>query len=148
MPNFSQLSLDAEAGLASVSNAMRPVALAVDDDKDNLQLLQHVLAGLDCTILLARTGRAALELARRHRPHLLVLDLRLPDLDGCDVLAELQQDPATRHIPAIAVTARVESEASATAAGARKFVAKPYRLEELEVAICALLGRGRATDAG
>ena len=78
----------------------------------------------------AATGKEGLELARRERPALILLDLRLPDLQGDQVLAELKGDPATRSIPVVIVTAEahVELHRPLIDAGALDCLVKPINL--------------------
>lgn len=83
----------------------RPRILIVDDVHENLHALMNVLRD-DYAILAATSGEKALELARRSpQPDLILLDIRMPGMDGYSVLAELKIDPATAEIPVIFVTA-------------------------------------------
>lgn len=100
--------------------------LIVDDDPMNLDLLDGIL-GEEHSLVAARTGAEALAAAAKHRPSLILLDVRLPDLDGFEVCCRLKADPATRGIPVIFVTAmdEVSDEAAGFAVGGVDYLVKP-----------------------
>jgi CheY-like chemotaxis protein len=77
-------------------------------------------------------GKVGLEFARQHSPDLILLDLHLPDLPGWEVLAELQKDEATRHIPTIVISADATARQikRLLAAGARSYLTKPVNVAE------------------
>src|SRR5690242_12521897 len=84
---------------------MKTILLA--DDESNLRMLVHTtLEDPQYQILEAADGLAALELARREHPDLLVLDWMMPGMTGVEVARELRQDTATAHIPVIMLTAK------------------------------------------
>lgn len=103
--------------------------LYVEDNPSNLRLVERILARRPhVSLLSALEGSLALELAAQHRPHLILLDLHLPDLSGEEVLARLTGDPATRSIPVVVVTAdalprQIERLLDA---GASDYVTKPF----------------------
>lgn len=82
----------------------KPVVLVVEDNPDNLQTVQALL-GDRYQIVEAMDGRTGIELARKHRPDLVLTDIALPGLDGILALRELRDDEALRHMPVIALTA-------------------------------------------
>ncbi|MEP0769222.1 response regulator [Trichocoleus sp. ST-U1] len=114
-----------------------PVVLAVDDDEDNLLLLAYVLEPLNCSIITAIDGHSAFEKARTEQPNLILLDIMLPDLDGLQIVRQLREDPETRTIPVIAVTAlaRAEDRDRILTAGCNDYISKPYLLEDLEAVV-------------
>ena len=80
--------------------------LHVEDNLANLALVEQILARHQEVELIAATlGGLALELARRHRPDVILLDLHLPDMSGIDVLGRLRADPVTTEIPVVVVSA-------------------------------------------
>jgi CheY-like chemotaxis protein len=79
--------------------------LIVDDDPAAVALMAMHVEGLASTILRADGGRAAIEMARRDHPDLILLDLMMPEVSGFDVVAALHRDPATASIPIVVVTA-------------------------------------------
>jgi CheY-like chemotaxis protein len=86
-------------------------------------------------------GKLGLELARQHRPDLILLDAHLPDLEGDEVLKRLRGDDATRDIPVIAVSADASGEQRArmTALGAARYLTKPLTLNVVLTAVWEVL---------
>lgn len=104
----------------------RQCLLLVDDEPTNLQVLRHILQD-DYRLLFAKDGPKALELAGRERPALVLLDVMMPGMTGHDVCQQLKNDPATREIPVIFVTALAdtEDEAKGFEVGAVDYITKP-----------------------
>lgn len=100
--------------------------LAVDDEPVNLALLKHVL-GDHYRMVFARSGREALQSAKRHRPALILLDIQMPDLDGYSVCRTLKADPELAEIPVIFTTTMSESvdEEAGFDAGGVDYLIKP-----------------------
>lgn len=84
---------------------MAALILIVEDHPASLEMMDYLLKAMGYQTVLARDGRAAIELAERTRPDLVVCDLQLPHMSGYEVAEHLKQDPALRGIPLIAVTA-------------------------------------------
>ena len=80
--------------------------LVVEDNDRNMKLLRDVLTANGFTTLEATTGARAVELAREHAPELVLLDIRLPDIDGLEVLRRLRADGRTASITILALTAQ------------------------------------------
>lgn len=102
--------------------------LIVDDDQDQVDVLAHRLKKQGFSTVLAHQGRVGLTKARQHRPDVVLLDLRLPDLDGFAVCEELVDSPETCHIPIIIVSGLDQDNIvrSSRTAGCEFFVRKPY----------------------
>jgi CheY-like chemotaxis protein len=115
-----------------------PTILVCDDEASLRELVRAVL-GPGYRFAEAADGHAALALAREQPPDLVVLDLMLPGLSGIAVLEELRNDPALASIPVVVITAWSHAEASAVAAGADRFVPKPFDPDDLETAVTELL---------
>src|SRR5205823_11353620 len=79
--------------------------LIVEDNELNLKLLNDILDYHGYAVFTTRLGEPALELARQHRPDLILLDIQLPDISGMEAARRLKGDEQTRRIPIIAVTA-------------------------------------------
>lgn len=103
-----------------------PTVLVVDDAPANLSLLAGLLNKAH-RVKLAPTGAKALDLARRSLPDLILLDVMMPEMDGYEVCRQLKQDPLTRHIPVLFLTAmsQPEDEARGFEVGAADFIQKP-----------------------
>jgi DNA-binding response OmpR family regulator len=101
----------------------------VADDESSIRLLCRVnlrLAGME--VLEAPNGAVAIEIARRERPDIILLDVMMPEVDGWEVVAELARDDATRDIPIVFLTARSErvDQRRGLEAGAVGYVTKPF----------------------
>jgi CheY-like chemotaxis protein len=101
--------------------------LIVEDNALNLELATDLLAAAGYSIRQARTGEEGLQLARAEPPALILMDLRLPGLDGYDALRGLRGDPRTAHIPIVALTAQAMTgdREAALAAGFDDYISKP-----------------------
>lgn len=108
----------------------RPHILIIDDVIENVGLLGDTLADL-AEVQFATSGKEGLDLARSAPPHLIVLDVMMPDMDGFQVLEQLKRDKRTAQVPVLFVTARtdVETESRALIRGAVDFIHKPIRAE-------------------
>jgi CheY-like chemotaxis protein len=120
--------------------------LCIEDNAANLRLVERILGlrpGL--TLLSAMDGRHGLELARAHRPRLILLDLHLPDLAGDEVLAQLLADSRTREIPVVILSADAGPRRASRllSQGARRYLTKPLNVEELLALLDEILGEHR-----
>lgn len=127
-----------EGKLLSAIGAVLPkreVILVVDDDRDTAGLIQEVLNQAGFTVQTASNGLEALALARQEQPGLILLDLKMPKLDGYEVLKRLKRDRATQNIPVIVVTGSVTDEEvkrkRVLALGAAQFLTKPFAIDDL-----------------
>jgi diguanylate cyclase (GGDEF)-like protein len=130
-----------DIGQATAPADARPRILIVDDVRESLHALTSIL-GDDYAIAAATGGERALELARRQpQPDLILLDIRMPGMDGYSVLAALKIDPATAEIPVMFVTALAEpeDEARGLALGVADYIAKPINPELLKARVKAQL---------
>jgi two-component system cell cycle response regulator DivK len=107
------------------------VVLIVDDDARNRKLARDVLALAGIETLEAARGEDAIELARERLPDLVLMDLRLPDLDGGEALRRLRADPAVAGIPVVAVTAVAGARDALLEAGFDGYLEKPIDVQEL-----------------
>jgi len=117
--------------------------LCIEDNPANLRLVEGIFAYRnDLRLISAMSPGLGLELARSHRPALILLDINLPDMDGYAVLRCLQEDAATRDIPVVAVTANAmpADVARARAAGFVAHLCKPLDLVALMRRVDELLG--------
>ncbi len=108
-------------------------ALVVDDSTANRRILASLLESVGAHVITATGGLEAIELAHTHRPEIIFMDLKMPDLDGLEATRRLAQDPMTAAIPVIAVTASALGDArqTARAAGCVDYLSKPIRAQEL-----------------
>jgi two-component system, OmpR family, alkaline phosphatase synthesis response regulator PhoP len=113
--------------------------LVVDDEEQIRELLREFLIGAGYEVLVAANGEEAIEVAQRERPHLILLDIRMPELDGVETCVRLKTHEKTRSIPVIIATAFGDTLAEALDAGADDFLSKPFQLEEIGLRIKSLL---------
>jgi DNA-binding response OmpR family regulator len=134
------------------SQSMKANILVVDDEPDLLELIDSNLTAAGFNVLTATGAREALRQARELRPQLILLDVMLPELDGLEVCKLLRQDPATRSIPIVLLTARATEidRVLGLELGADDYVTKPFSMRELVLRVKKLLGRqpAREADAG
>jgi two-component system cell cycle response regulator DivK len=106
--------------------------LIVEDNELNLRLLQDVLEFNGYTTIVSTLGLTAVDIARRQRPDLILLDIQLPDISGTEVARLLKADDLTRSIPVLAVTAFAMpgDRKQILESGCDQYVSKPVRLTE------------------
>jgi two-component system, cell cycle response regulator DivK len=107
--------------------------LIVDDNEKNRKLARDVLGAAGFETLEAESGGSAISLALERLPDVVLLDLRLPDLDGTDVLRRLRADPRSSGIPVVAMSATPldPGDDSYIAAGFAGYLEKPFDAEAL-----------------
>jgi CheY-like chemotaxis protein len=112
--------------------------LVVDDEPDIRMTLRLILQLAGYAVTEAASGGQAIELAR-DGPDAILLDIRLPDIDGLDVLRALKGDPALATIPVVCVTAHSSGETrrQALALGATGYVNKPFDIDEVRAVVDA-----------
>jgi two-component system, OmpR family, phosphate regulon response regulator PhoB len=127
---------------------MPQTVLVVDDERDIVELVRYNLAQAGFRVVSATDGRQAVDLARREKPDLIVLDLMLPVLPGAEVARILKQDEKTREIPIVMLTARGEEVDRVVGfeLGADDYVVKPFSPRELILRIQAILRREGQED--
>jgi len=120
------------AGDGDLTQFVRSTILVADDVALNRQLVAGYFEGTEHTLLAATDGREALELAEKHRPDVILMDMRMPDMNGYEATARLKGNAALKHIPVIAVTASSFREEEARARKACDgFIRKPFNRSEL-----------------
>jgi CheY-like chemotaxis protein len=142
-----QLEVDATqpaaAELAPVDRgATLRTLLYVEDNPANLKLIQQLIARRsNIRLLSARDGNMGIQLARTHQPEVILMDINLPGISGVEALKILREDPATEHIPVIALSANAMPRdiQKGLQAGFFRYLTKPIRVDEfmdtLEVAL-------------
>jgi two-component system, sensor histidine kinase and response regulator len=120
-------------GPAPESDAKKRTILYVEDNLSNLTLIEQMLADQPhIQLITAMQGQLGIELARRHSPDVILLDLHLPDLPGWEVLSRLQRDAATRDIPVVIISADATARQikRLMSAGACAYLTKPLDMIE------------------
>ncbi len=115
--------------------------LAVDDNEVNLELLSAYLGGTECELVLAHNGTEALDAIAAGDLDLVLLDVKMPGMDGFEVCRRIKSDPANRLLPVVLVTSlnTVEDRVRALRLGADDFLAKPIDRNELMARVVTLI---------
>ncbi len=127
-----------------------PTIMVAEDDDDNRLVMKLLLELRGYRVVLAANGQEAMEVAERERPDLILLDLRMPQLNGLAVVCKLRQHKLShlRRVPVVALSAYdpAQQRAGALAADCNEYAAKPINYDLLEQLIKDLL-RNAATNA-
>jgi two-component system phosphate regulon response regulator PhoB len=117
--------------------------LVIDDERDLIELVRYNLDKEGFDVVAASDGTSGLEIATKHKPNLVVLDLMMPGMDGLEVCRRMRSDERTRRIPVIMLTAKA-AEADRIVGlemGADDYVTKPFSPRELIARVKAVLRR-------
>ena len=116
---------------------MKKTVLIVEDNELNMKLFNDLLEAHGYATLKTGNGIEALELARAHRPDLILMDIQLPEVSGLEVTKWLKEDDDLKAIPVIAVTASVmqQDRKLITEAGFDAYIGKPINLKEFLQAV-------------
>ncbi len=125
-----------------------PKVLIVEDDTNIAKLVQYNLEKNGLTCLVAASGTRALEIIKKDRVDLILLDIMLPGMDGFEVCKEVRQDPDHAAVPIIMLTARGEEvdRIVGLELGADDYVVKPFSPRELVLRVKAMLKRGKPLE--
>jgi diguanylate cyclase (GGDEF)-like protein len=117
--------------------------LVVEDDVDIGNMLKIYFGGMDFEVDVAMRGSDALEKTRQVLPHLIVLDIMLPDIDGYEVCRNLRTNMRTSHIPVIFLTQKDErsDKLQGLELGADDYITKPFDIEELKLRVLGAIRR-------
>jgi two-component system cell cycle response regulator DivK len=123
----------------------QPLVLLAEDFEDARELYRDYLEFSGFDVKTATNGREAIELAQSLLPDLILMDASMPVLDGWQATKRLKADPATKHIPILALTAHAFDDArrEANAAGCDGFVTKPCLPDDLVAEVRATLDSGQ-----
>lgn len=127
----------------------RPVVLVVDDRADNVRVVGQLLVEAGLEVVPAMSGQEAIALASADPPDLVLLDMRMPGMDGFQVLKALQEKASTQDVPVIFLTADIERESliRAFAAGAVDYLIKPFVRNELLMRVRTHIELKQSRDA-
>jgi CheY-like chemotaxis protein len=120
--------------------------LLVEDNEDNRIIYSTVLRHTGYEVIEALDGAQAVALARSEHPDLILMDISIPEIDGWEATRILRQDPATRDIPIIALTAHAlaDDRERATAVGFTAYLAKPIEPRAVVAEVRRWIGDGTA----
>lgn len=119
--------------------------LIVEDDQDLANLLNIYFSGQGYQVTIADDGSKALDLARQSLPHLIVLDIVLPDMDGYRVCRQMRSSIRTSHIPILFLTQKGEraDRIAGLELGADDYITKPFDIEELKLRVQNAIARSK-----
>src|SRR3982750_4129415 len=117
--------------------------LLVDDEPDILEFMEYNLKKEGYSVLLSRNGREALEVAKKEKPSLIILDIMMPEMDGIETCRQIRSIPALKHTLIAFLTARNEeySQLAGFEVGADDYISKPIKPRIMISRIKALLRR-------
>ena len=120
--------------------------LIIEDNRANMKLASLLVRNAGHTVLCAVDAETGLTLARDEQPHLILMDIQLPGIDGLAATILLKKDPVTAAIPVLALTAMAmrEDQEKTKVAGCDAYITKPLRYQELYAAIDTLLAKATA----
>ena len=115
--------------------------LIIEDDEMNMRLIRSVLQLGKCRILEAESAEKGIQLAREHRPDLILMDIRLPGMNGLEATRVIKDDPDLGRIPVVALTAyaKKEVEGEAIDAGCSALLPKPIDTTSFRKAVAMIL---------
>jgi DNA-binding response OmpR family regulator len=123
-----------------MTGGVSPKILVVDDELDTARLFRQQLETEDYTVLITAHGKDVMPLARREKPHLIVLDVLIQDTNGFEVLHQLKQDRDTQGIPVIVTSVGAEDQ-TGFALGAADYLTKPITENQLLASVRKTLAR-------
>jgi CheY-like chemotaxis protein len=121
--------------MSSAASILYPTVLVAEDSHDTRIMLRRAFEVKGYRVFEAEDGKQALEMARRHRPSLMLVDLNMPVLDGLEMIKNFRQLEGDReHIPIVAITAYdvYGMKEAALENGCNRYLSKPLDLEELD----------------
>lgn len=123
--------------------------LIVDDAAANRELLCGYIEALGHTPLVAENGLAALQLMQTDAPDLVLLDILMPEMDGCELLRRMKHDPELRHLPVVMISALddMDSIVQCIQQGADDYLVKPFNATLLRARVSACLEKKELRDA-
>ena len=121
--------------------------LVVEDNEKNMKLARDLLGFKGYRVAEAVTGEEGVAMASAEVPALILMDYQLPGIDGIEAFKRIRGEPATAHVPIIAVTASAmpEETAKMMAAGFDGFLTKPLNIKEFVNAVAEAVARGRVS---
>ena len=128
--------------MSGLPGAETKTVLAVDDNDVNLRLFTKILARAGYRVLEARTGEECLVLARQEHPQLILMDVKLPGMNGVEVTRKMKAEPGLAGIPVVVVTAYAmeEDRTRALEAGCAEFMTKPFHVQDLVETVRRIAG--------
>lgn len=130
------------------TNNLMPIILIVDDDEDSRQMLQFLLGTWSFRVIEATDGIEAVSVAEKENPDLILMDVKLPNLDGFGAARRIRESEKTRDVPIIFLSGCAEEfyKNAGNAAGGNEYLVKPLDFEELEKTLGKYIRRSQASS--
>jgi two-component system cell cycle response regulator DivK len=143
--NFHETRSSGETRTSEI-RAGRKTVLIVEDNELNMKLFHDLLVAHGYTTIQTRNGLEALELARRHRPALILMDIQLPEVSGLEVTKWIKEDDDLRSIPVVAITAFAMKgdEERIRSGGCEAYISKPISVSGFLETVHRFVGDPRA----
>lgn len=128
---------------SSIVSRPSPLVLIVDDNEKNLKLLRVILQNYGYEVLEAQNGEEAVKLAKENIPALILMDIRMPVMDGITATKIIKSEPSTAKIPVIIVTSSAmsgDSERIISESGGDGYISKPINIKELLKVVAEIIG--------
>jgi two-component system cell cycle response regulator DivK len=144
MEYFTNIA-DDSASESAAAQAMTKTVLIVEDNELNMKLFHDLLDAHGYSTIQTRNGMDALELAREHRPNLILMDIQLPEVSGLEVTKWLKEDDQLRDIPVVAVTAFAMKgdEERIRDGGCEAYISKPISVSMFIDTVRHFIGEAR-----
>ncbi|HLD69406.1 MAG TPA: response regulator [Candidatus Omnitrophota bacterium] len=113
---------------------MKKKILVIDDQEDLLELTRRLLRSSGYDVLTLASGTKALDLIKKELPHLVLMDMLMPDKDGGEICQEMKSDAALHHIPVILTTGQMMDKSEYSdeqSIGADDYLMKPFEIDDL-----------------
>jgi two-component system cell cycle response regulator DivK len=129
-----------------MANGSGKKVLVVEDNELNMKLFCDLLGAFGFQTVESRDGLRAVDLAREHRPDLIIMDIQLPEISGLDLTRSIKEEPATAKIPIMAVTAFAmrQDERHVREAGCEAYMSKPIQMMPFIETVRRLTSPGEA----
>ncbi|NJK29511.1 MAG: response regulator transcription factor [Acaryochloris sp. SU_5_25] len=127
-----------------------PLTVLIVDDEPGIRLaVTDYLEAAGYAVISAATGKQAWQLVQHYRPHLMVTDIRMPEMDGYELVKQVRQQPTFRLLPVIFLTEcqQTQERIRAYQSGCDAYLAKPFNLDELGAVIRNLLDRAQIVQS-
>lgn len=125
---------------------MKEKVLVVDDEWEIRDVVSNFLMEKGYETILASNGEEAIELAEKETPHVILLDVKMPGIDGIETCSRLKEGEKTRYIPVIMITAFGDREIEAYLEGADDFIVKPFNMVEISFRVESMIRIRHLTD--
>ena len=141
---MAEPKVSAPAEVSKMMNGATKTVLVVEDNDLNMKLFHDLLEAHGYEIVQTRNGLEAMDLARKHRPDLILMDIQLPEVSGLDVTRWIKEDDDLKTIPVIAVTAFAMKgdEERIRQGGCEAYLSKPISVGKFIETVKAYLGDG------